>query len=169
MNIKNLILGIGIVVIFGLALWQGIETFYPSPQSDSYCNETMIPIPVDKGMDMSNNATYCAEHDGLWRDGFCDLYYNCRMEYEEALKPHSQVVFIISLIVAVIAIIIGYFLIKIEPVGSSLIGCGIWAIFWGSVINWRNFANYARFILLSLALVFVIWLALRLNRKKKKR
>ena len=36
---KNIVLGIGIIVVFGLALWQGIDTFYPFPEWDDYCDE----------------------------------------------------------------------------------------------------------------------------------
>ena len=36
-NVKNLVLGIGIVVIFALALWQGVEAFYPSSKYDDFC------------------------------------------------------------------------------------------------------------------------------------
>lgn len=169
MNIKNLILGIGIVVIFGLALWQGVETFYPTPQWDDYCGEVVVPRTLDKPDFAPVTQEQCEIGGGKWVEGYCDYYSECGKSYDDAMKPHSQVVFIISLIIGIIVIILGYFLIKVEPVGSALIGSGIWAIFWGSVINWRNFANYARFILLSLALIFVIWLALRLNRKKKKR
>lgn len=167
MKVKNLVLGIGIVVVFALLLWQAIETFYPSPEFDRYCNVTGIPVPVVKGIDMSNNATYCLEHNGTWREGFCDLYYKCQQGYEAAMRPHSQVVFLVSLIAALIVIVAGYFFLRVEPVGSALIGCGIWALFWGSAVNWRNFANYMRFILLLIAFVFIIWLALRLNKNIK--
>lgn len=169
MNVKNFVLGIGIVVVFALALWQGVETFYPSPEYEDYCDGARIPVPIEKGQDMSNNLTYCIEKNGTWREGYCDFYYECQKDYDGAQKIYSQKVFIISLIVSVIMIAAGYFLIKIEPVGSAFIGSGIWAIFWGSAINWRNFASYMRFVLLLIVLIFIVWLALRLNRKEKKK
>ena len=47
-NVKNLVLGIGIIIVFGLALWQGIEAFYPSPQYDKFCKagrfESVYPV-----------------------------------------------------------------------------------------------------------------------------
>lgn len=168
MNVKNLALGIGIIVVFALALWQGIEAFHPSPKYENYCNESLIPVPVIEGKDMSNNLTYCVEHNGTWREGYCDLYYKCRMAFEEAQKPYSKVVFVVSLIVAIIAIIAGYAILSIEPVGSALIGSGVWALFYGTVVNWRNFTNIWRFLLLFVTLIFLIWLALRLNRRRKK-
>ena len=96
--------------------------------------------------------------------GFCDRDFTCREELEDARKSHSWVVFVISMIVAILAFVLGYSLLKTEPVGSALIGGGIWAIFFGSVVNWRNFGNIWRFLLLLVALVILIWFALRLNR-----
>ena len=169
-NVKNIVLGIGIVVIFGLVLWQGIEAFYPSPEYNNYCDEF-------KRVEITNQQA-CEENGGLWalydgpkpiggEEGYCDRDYTCRQEYEDASDSHSKIVFIISLIVGIIALIVGYGVLSVEPVGSALIGSGIWAIFWGSAINWRNFSSVWRFLLLLLALVVLIWMTLRLNRRKK--
>jgi len=76
-------------------------------------------------------------------------------------------VFIISLVVGLMAFLVGHLVLNMEPVGSALIGSGIWAIFWGAVINWRNFSDVWRFLLLLLALILLIWLAIQSNQKKK--
>jgi hypothetical protein len=180
-NLKNLALGIGIIVVFGLLLWQGIEAFYPSPQWNDYCDELKSPLEI-------NDRQQCENVGGKWNDdgfpravksidvngevvevnGYCDRYYTCQKEYDSARESHSQAVFIISLIVAIIVFVIGYAFLTTEPVGSALIGSGVWAIFWGSAINWRNFSNIWRFILLLLAFVLLIWFTHRLNSKNKK-
>lgn len=169
MNVKNFVLGIGIVVVFALTLWQGIEAFYPSPMYDDYCGKIRepIPMPVDKDINLYQNATWCAENNGNWRNGYCDFYYECQKQFDEVQDKHAKIAFIISVIVALIAIITGYAILSIEPVGSALIGSGIWALFYGTVINWRNFTNIWRFLLLFAALVLIIWITLRLNRKRK--
>lgn len=160
MNIKNIVLGVGIVVVFALALWQGIEAFYPSPQYEDYCDVNVGPFPGSE-----SNATLCSETGGVWKNGYCDYYYGCQKEYEAARDPHARVVFFVSLIVAIIAIILGYTFLSTEPVGSALIGSGIWAIFWGSAINWRNLSDIWRFLLLLVVLVLLVWIALKLNKK----
>ncbi len=165
MNVKNLVLGIGIVVVFALVLWQGVEAFMPSPQWEDYCNENTIPaIPVKPEAEERED---CVANGGVWRNGYCDYYSECQRQYNEASGRHSQKVFFVSLIVAVIAVIIGFTFLKIEPVGSALIGSGIWAIFYGSVVNWRNFSTTIRFVLLLLVLVLLIWLTVKLNKKKR--
>ncbi|MCA9485729.1 MAG: hypothetical protein KC506_02710 [Nanoarchaeota archaeon] len=154
MNIKNLVLGIGIVIVFALTLWQGIEAFYPSPQWDDFCGNVERQIPQNPGQPEKLE--------------FPD-YTECQEQYEAAQQSHSQAVFFTSLIVALLAIIVGHAILKVEPVGSALIASGIWSIFWGTVVNWRNFTSVIRFALLILALVLLIWLTLRFNKPKKKK
>jgi len=171
MNFKNIVLGIGIVVIFALVLWQGIEAFYPSPQFDDYCGNVKIPqsIPELKGLDQSINSTYCLENNGTWQNGYCDYYFECQKSLEFDLDTHSKIVFFISLIVALIVFIVGFLILNVEPVGSALLGSGIWAIFYGAVVNWRNISSIWRFVLLFIALILLIFIALRLNRVDKKK
>lgn len=174
MNVKNLVLGIGIIVVFALVLWQGIEAFYPSPDYQDYCNVTkQYPSYTDRGM--------CEANGGVWNQyeqpipaktnetGYCDYFYKCGQDFNEAQLAHSKIVFYISLIIAIIAVIVGFTVLSVEPVGSALIGAGIWAIFYGTVVNWRNFSNIWRFLLLLVALVALIWIALRLNRNQRRR
>jgi len=170
MNLKNIILGIGIVVVFALTLWQGIEAFYPSPEYTDYC-------PEMRSFEFVNTSERCNELEGKWNsyypkteiEGYCDLDFYCREDYNDAQDQRSQRVFFISLIIGIIALIIGYSVLKVEPVGSALMASGIWSFFYGSVINWRNFSDIWRFLLLVLALILLIWLALRLNSTKKRK
>lgn len=188
-NVKNLVLGIGIVVIYALVLWQGIEAFYPSPQSDDFCTAGRFDgsyyaeKPIVQGepactfpSELRDKETQCYADKGNpifeydergCRVSFKECNY-CQRDYEDALDVHSKVVFVIAVIIGVITLIVGYSVLSTEPVGSALIGSGIWAIFWGAVINWRNFSSVWRFLLLFVALVIVIAFALRLNKPDKK-
>ncbi|MBU1989067.1 MAG: hypothetical protein KKD94_06335, partial [Nanoarchaeota archaeon] len=166
MNVKNLVLGIGIIIVFALVLWQGIEAFYPSPQWDGFCDESIEkPIPLDREQ---LTQTECEEQGGVWKNNYCDYYSECQREFDESKDKHTKIVFIVSIIVGIVVIILGYSILSLEPVGSALIASGIWAIFYGSAINWRNFSSVIRFALLLLALILLIWLAMRLNRTVKK-
>ena len=179
-NVKNIVLGIGIVVVFALVLWQGIEAFYGAPEYEDYCpSETFVPADVQ-------TEAQCVDAGGKWSSygsdirakpvavldnnstvtvtGYCDLYFSCREEYENAQDSYSWIVFVISIIVAIGVFVLGYGLLSVEPVGSALMGSGVWAIFYGSVINWRNFSSIWRFLLLFIALVLLIWIALRINK-----
>lgn len=152
-NVKNLILGIGIVIVFALALWQGVEAFYPTPQYDDFCGQIEPRISdTDKTIQEIDNQ-----------------YKECQDAYDTERDAHAKTVFIISIIVALITLIVGYTILSTEPVGSALLSAGIWSIFWGTVINWRNFSDIWRFALLIVVLILLIILAIRLNTKKKKR
>jgi len=182
MRVKNLILGLGIVIVYGLVLWQGIQAFYPSPEYNDFCDVEIYPKYAEPYS--VSNCTYvptlrekeaaCSKAGGLFRynydnigcaiDGYCD---ECQIEFNEAQDKHSRTVFFISLIAGIVTLIVGYAVLSVEPVGSALLGSGIWAIFYGTVLNWRNFSNIWRFLLLLLAFVLLIWFALRLNKGRK--
>lgn len=187
-NVKNLVLGIGIIIVFGLALWQGIEAFYPSPQYEKFCNSTIGkygpigPYSVD-GKSCNFSTSLQRQQDECYTQGGqpvfgydergcsvilekCDL---CNKDFNTAQDEHSKVVFIISIIVGIITLIVGYSILSIEPVGSALIGGAVWAIFWGSVVNWRNLGSFWRFGLLFLALILLIWIAARINKVREEK
>ena len=184
MRVKNLVLGIGIVVVYALVLWQGIQAFYPQPEWDDFCGSRGVgrfPIDIEGGKDcvisgeLRDKMNSCSKAEGFIRyqyddDGCvvdieCD---ECNINYNEARDEYSRNIFIISLIVGVLTLVVGFFVLKVEPIGSALLASGIWAIFYGTVWNWRNFGNVWRFVLLLIVLVALIWIAWRLNRKKKK-
>ena len=188
MNVKNLILGIGIVIIYGLVLWQGIEAFYPSPEYEDYCTAGRFdtyyptkPLPAGQSCEFprnlqdAQNQCYADKGQPVWEydNNGCQIALKecdyCQREYDEADKAHAKVVFIIAVIIGIITLLVGFSLLSTEPVGSALIGSGIWAIFWGSVANWRNFSNIWRFLLLLVSLVLIVWFTLRLNKPRKRK
>ena len=184
MKLKNFVLGLGIVIIYALVLWQGIEAFYPAPQWGDFCDNEVGPrVPnlnkdnvCDFPPEVENKQLACGKADGFFVykydsngcviDGVCD---ECNILYDDARKIHSRNVFIVSFIVGVVTFILGLTLLKIEPVGSALIGSGIWALFFGSVVNWRNFGAGIRFGLLLFVLIVLIWFTVKLNKRKKKK
>ena len=153
MNMKNLVLAVGIFIIYMLMLGNGIEAFYESPKYGDFCDESEGPRVVPAEI----NETKVAESK------------ECYDNFNDAQDAYSNVVFIITIIAGVFTLIIGYFVLSVEPVGSALIASGIGAIFYGSAINWRNFSDIWRFLLLAVALVLLIWLALRLNKPGKRK
>ena len=180
MKVKNIILGLGIFVVYALALHQGMETFYPTPQWDDFCSARAGPIGVGIAScpnvpELQRKADLCYqakgefiyEYDasGCTVDGYCD---DCGIEMSKALDVHSTRVFILAVISGVIVFVVGLFLLATEPVGSALMASGIFTIFYGVIVNWRNFSNSWRFLLLFVLLIVLIWIALRFNDKRKK-
>ncbi|MCH7568348.1 MAG: hypothetical protein IIA87_02910 [Nanoarchaeota archaeon] len=181
MKVKNLVLGIGIFIVFMLALGYGIQAFYPEPKYDDYCDVSLrIPARIgiedckfSQGLEIKQQACYKVggefryEYDeqGCIVDGYCD---ECKIAYDEDKSRHAKIVFVIALIVGILILIVGYAILSVEPVGSALMASGVGAIFYGSIRNWINLSNVWRFLLLLLVLALLIWIAIRSNRRKKK-
>ena len=185
MRVKNLILGIGIFIVYLLVLNYGIEAFYPSPVYEDIC--TSRSYYYAEPMKITNNAT-CninptpQEQDQCVRDGGnivadtydsngCPLTYKCdfcQKEFNDAQKSHSQIVFIISIIAGILTLLVGYTILSVEPVGSALMASGVGALVYGSIRNWQNLSNIWKFLLLLAALILLVWIALRINRQEKK-
>jgi len=188
-NVKNLVLGIGIFVVFMFLLHNGIRAFYDSPEYNDFCTLGRIqgyypdkPIPAA----YQNNCTYsnqireaeqqCFAGEGQpiyeYDDNGCTISVKecnyCNKEFNDAMKEYNKNVFVIALVAGIIILLVGYFVLSIEPVGSALMASGIGAIIYGTIANWENLGNLGRFLLLLLAFVLLVWIALRLNRPGKK-
>jgi hypothetical protein len=187
MNVKNLVLGIGIFIVFMFLLHNGIRAFYePAPMYEDFCNSSRYSYPiVSKTLPSEQACTFSAELREAEQSCYaqtgqpvyeydeygcqisikeCDF---CQREYDNAKQEHNKVVFVIALIVGIIILLTGYSILYIEPVGSALMASGIGSIIYGTISNWENLGNLGRFLLLFLAFVLLIWIAYRLNTQRK--
>jgi hypothetical protein len=107
----------------------------------------------------TQNVTFnCQTIEQLEQTGYCDLYYYCNQEFQDASEKYNRNVFIIAVIFGVIALILGIIL-KIASVSSGLMGGGVLLIVYGIIRYWSGLQNYGRFIVLGIALAILIWIA----------
>lgn len=187
MKVKNLVLGIGIVIVFMFLLHNGIRAFYkPSPQYEDFCKNNYIGPVSAKALPEGQTCQYSAglreaeqscyngkgqpvyEYDEYGcniRVRECDY---CQKDFNSAKQEYNKIVFVIALIIGIVVLLIGYAKLSIEPVGSALMASGIGAIIYGTIINWQNLGNMWRFLLLLIAFILLIWIALKLNTNEKK-
>ena len=180
MKVRNVVLGLGILIIYGLALSQGLQTFYPEPEFEDFCevpevSEELTSESCEVSQSLINKESSCEktggifvktyDEQGCFVGGECDI---CLEDYESSLDDYSQKIFLFSLIIGFMTLILGVFVLKVEPVGSALMASGIWAIFYGTLRNWRNFSNGWRFLLLFAVLLFLIWIGMKVGYKKRK-
>ena len=192
MNVKNLVLGIGIFIVYLLMLGYGIEAFYPSPQYDKFCTGTdggrytsPQPYPL-KGIESTSagNCTFiksvqeqteqCANDGGFavyaYDDAGCVSSVKecnlCQKNYDSAQKAYSKVLFLIAMLAGILTLFLGYKILSVEPVGSALMASGVGAMLYGSIRNWQNLSDIWRFLLLLVALILLIWIALRINKHR---
>ncbi|MBI5804318.1 hypothetical protein HY450_03675 [Candidatus Pacearchaeota archaeon] len=186
---KKIVLGLGILIVFMFLLHNGIRAFYKSaPMYDDFCDlknsvsypREVKPLPAEQSCTFSQQLREqeqeCFSQKGQpiyeYDEYGCEILFKecnfCQLEYNEARNAYNKVVFLIALIVGIITLLVGYSILSVEPVGSALMASGISAIIYGTIVNWQNLGNLGRFLLLLIAFVILIWIALRLNKKKKK-
>jgi len=173
MQIKNIILGIAIIILTIFVTVYGINIFYPSGEYKDYCKD-------DKIYEIADTQQKCEDLGGKWRnyefvkendsvEGYCDRDYFCRQEYDSAREIRAKKIFFISVPLGVIIIIFGGFLFHLEAVGAGLMGGGVGTIVYGSGNYWQYGDNLFKFILSLLGLTAVIYSSYWLNKKFEKK
>lgn len=185
-KIKDTILGIAIAVIFVFFVAFGIKAFYKEPKWENFCKRgTTIDYVASDGhyapypaRFKEPNENVCAksnvEYDKFRKNCAsknADVLYEydekgcqiakectfCNQDFEKARNIYFRNVFIISGIVGIIVIIIGAVL-KITSVSAGLFGGGVLTIIYGTMNYWSELADWARFIILGIALAVLIYL-----------
>tara|TARA_Y100000310_G_C20702929_1_gene831718 strand:- start:2590 stop:3147 length:558 start_codon:yes stop_codon:yes gene_type:complete len=183
MILKNIVLGIAIIILTVSVAVYGINIFYDAPEYADFCDEFKTAEVID-------NQQRCEDVGGLWNEdgipravvegksatGFCDRDYTCRMELEDAQEKYSKNIFLFALPLGIAVIAIGAFVFGLESVGAGLMGGGVGIILYGVAAFWRFADDWLKFILSLVGLIAVIWLAYLFNsnnwniwKKNKKR
>ncbi len=139
---KRIILGIGIAVIFTMAVFYGIHTFYPEPKEDSYVTITYKQVINARGEEKIALEKEREEQ---------------RTKYNEVHDRWSRNVFFICLPVGLIVLIVGIWL-KVQPVSGGLMAGGILTLIGGTGFYWEQLEQLVKFIALGIILIFLIWL-----------
>ena len=183
MSLKNIVIGIAIVILTIFVTFYAINTLFPKPSYNDFCNSTRI------GSAVYTNQASCEAADGVWNpvigaktvdqpSGYCDLYSSCSQEYDTVSKARSQKVFFVALPLGIIVIALGAFGFGLEAVGAGLMGGGVGTLIYGAGAYWPYTQNWIRFLLSLAGLIIIIWVAYFFNnrfhdgkfvRKKKKR
>lgn len=134
-----------------------VESIYPSPDYDDYCGDIKVlrPIAVDKEI-VEVDQAQCEEQRRTWRNGYCDYYYKCQEEYNEARDKHKFVMFIVAAISGLVAITFGIIL-ALPSVSSGLMLGGNFLMFFGTAQYWSNLNNWIRTLILGVVLVVLVW------------
>ena len=187
-KIKETILGISIAIIFVFFVVFGIKAFYKEPKYENFCKLVAAidfvsgkgtyyqePYPARlKEPEQSVCAKSNLEYDKFRKtcaDKSMDVEYgyddkgcqvakectSCNINFDKARNIYFRNVFIISGIVGIIVIIIGAVL-NLTSVSAGLFGGGVLTIIYGTTNYWSELADWARFIVLGVALAVLIYL-----------
>ena len=179
MNVKNLLLGIVIAVIFLMFFVYGTKLVYDEPEYDKFCNYSYYYpekiINCSFNSELQKQMQDCYNQRGIPRYEYdangcetsltCDL---CSLEYEEASKDYSKNLFLISLIIGIIVIAVSVIFIKVPAVSGGLMLGSLFFIIYGTTGYWRFMEDVLRFVILGLTLFILIWLAYYLSRRDKR-
>lgn len=171
MNLKNIILGIAIIILTISVAVYGFNLFYDRPEYADFCGGFKTAEAID-------NQERCEKIGGEWNGdgiprkvnsegvtGFCDRDYTCRIEFEDAQEKYSRDVFLFALPLGIAVIAVGAFVFGLEAVGAGLMGGGVGIILYGVGAFWRFADDWLKFILSFIGLIAVIRLAYWFNSK----
>tara|TARA_Y100000310_G_scaffold330362_1_gene401863 strand:+ start:3563 stop:4102 length:540 start_codon:yes stop_codon:yes gene_type:complete len=171
MSLKNIVLGIAIIILTISVAVYGINIFYDKPEYKDFCGEFKTAEVID-------TKERCEVIGGQWNEdgiprkiegtdvtGFCDRDYTCRMELESAQQKYSRNIFLFSLPLGIIVIAMGAFVFGLESVGAGLMGGGVGIILYGVGAFWRFADEWLKFVLSLIGLIAVIYLSYWFNSK----
>ena len=186
-KIKETILGISIAVIFVFFVVFGIKAFYKEPKYENFCKPGVMidsvypdgnyayPIPArfkepTQDLCSKENPAYdsfrknCAEKKSdvifEYDNKGCQIAKECttcNVDFRKTMNIYNRNVFIIAGTVGIIVIIIGAIL-ELMSVSAGLFGGGVLTIIYGTTNYWSELADWARFIVLGVALAVLIYL-----------
>ncbi len=155
---KESILTIAISLVFVFFVGYGIETFSPSPEYDNFCPDNLYELKSEK---------VCLEYGGEWekyekldqenlpKEGYCKESEECQNAYSLAESKQDKIVFVVTAIIGLIAIITSVFLHK-KTVGIGIGAGGVLLIIYGTLRYWQHANNLLKFVLLGVALTILI-------------
>ena len=171
--------GIGIAIILFLVVVLGVETFYPSPEYEDFCEydyEDFVGV----------NESRCQEMGGEWLPNMdsseqpkiiapetrCDSSKYSRDCYDvvkEANDPHSKGLFFIVNILGIIFIIVSLFLMTMPNISSGVAFSGIALFVYGFIRGWSGTEDVWKFLTGVVIAGLLIWFAVVVNKKFEKK
>lgn len=188
LKIKETILGFSIAIIFVFFVVFGIKAFYKEPKQEDFCARGVLldvvytkdyyypeayPMRVKEPIEnvcakaiteydkfrkscAAKKSDVIFEYDGNGCQAAKECTF-CQQDYDKARNIYFRNVFIISGIVGIIAIVAGAVL-SIMSISAGLFGGGVLTIIYGTTNYWSELADWARFIILGIALAVLIYL-----------
>lgn len=181
-EVKNLILGAIIAVIFVMFCVYGTKLIYDEPMYEDYCNSSMYSTPqkiiaqnCTNWQAIESAKSNCWNQEGVpiseYDENGCETSITCSTcsrDFENAERDYSKNLFIISLVFGVIVIVISFLLLQVPSVAGGLMLGSLFYIIYGTARYWRFMEDILRFVILGAALIILIGIAYWAARRKRK-
>lgn len=170
-SIKVVILSVAIALISVFFFTYAIQSVYPSPEYEDYCNKESYKLEINSSAECEDIGGQWSAYEGdiegnialrmaVYPKGYCDRDFTCRGEYDDMKDTYERNVFFVNLIIGISVFVVGFFL-AIEAVSSGLMGGGVIMLFYGTIRYWGNLSDVWRTVMLGISLVILIWLGYR--------
>lgn len=168
-NILKWALAIAIIIVLNLFFHYVIATFYVEPKFENFC-----PNPNT----VLNDAVTCVNYGGQWTNnqlspkqiteavkggealGWCDANFTCNKNFNEAHSVYNRNVFVVLIILSLAVLALGVF-VPIEVLSLGFSWAGVVSLIIASAQYWSDANNWIRLVILVLALILLIWLAIK--------
>ncbi len=163
---------IGIIVVLNLFFNYAISLFYKEPDYNAFFPQQQVVKPI-------TTKEACLKVGGQWtespvyKDGYaiptptspqitsyCNPDFTKQQEFSDAQKVYQRTIFIILVVLGVLSLILGAFLAN-EIVTLGLSWGGVLSLIIASMRYWSSADNLVRVLILGLALLILIWLAIK--------
>ena len=176
MELKKVMLSLGVGILAALFIGFLIEAIYPSPEYNDFCKRQFdVPQPQVKNQELCNYAydppfrDKCAEEQGMVRQEYdangcvvkeiCDF---CEKEFQAASENYNRNLFYICAPIGLLLIILGLYLpLGIDAIAGGILLGGILTMIQITMRVFGNLGKWPRVILLGLELILVIWIGMK--------
>jgi len=190
MSLKNIILGVAILILTISVSVYGVNIFLDEPKYEDFCSSERFPkivgerdlicpaVCVEMYEILNNECIINSCGSGCGPDGVntfdklnqCEIILsgkNCYDLYDNAQEEYSKKVFLIALPLGIIVIALGALVFGLESVGAGLMGGGVGIILYGVGAFWRFADDWLKFVLSLAGLILLIWFAYWFEKRKK--
>lgn len=165
---------IGIIIVLNLLFNVGVSLFYESPAWEDFCTQEQVVPAI-------NTQEECLNVGGQWvedgtvdaagrpvavkldieRTGYCNQYFTCQQEFDDARDVYNKTVFVVLVILGLLAIIAGFVAKQYHVVANGLSLGGVVSLIIASVRYWPSAPDTIRFAILLVALAVLIWFGIK--------
>lgn len=180
-DVRKILVIFLIGILYAIFVQSMIEAIYPSPKYEDYCNQQYYSVPEPVKMGAPENCTSLAPIQ-CNKGGMVQYEYNgsscptrvycdyCNVNLEKDQEKFRLVVFIVSSLMALIAIAVGLILPTEknpinEWIGTGFLLGGLITLFIGTIRYYNDMTRILRPIVLLIELIIVIFLAYKKLKK----
>ncbi|MBU1201300.1 MAG: hypothetical protein KJ583_06355 [Nanoarchaeota archaeon] len=176
-KVKKIGIVLTIAILFTIFIFAMTNAIYPDPKYEDFCSyPTIITKPVEKDkcgevmpqvVDCRGPIEYTYDENGCPIEAKCN---KCYESYDTARKEHSMVLFLVSSIVGVFAILFGLFYNKDDDFwdlakAGFLVG-GLISLFVGTGVYYQDMARFLKPVVILAELFIVLMVTYKVFKKK---